>query len=101
MIFGEGVGLYFYYKRKAEREQKRIEELEKRNPYLKVLREQGRLVHLDIAEDEINERMFRASGDVVCEKCGKKYREHPMIDDYLFYNEPYLYAICDGTLAKL
>lgn len=101
MIFGEGVMWYFYYKRKAEREQQRIEEMERKNPYLKVLREQGRLVHLDITENEVNERMLRANGDVVCESCGRTYREHPMVDDYLFYDEPYLYAICDGTLAKL
>ena len=101
MIFGEGVMYYFYYKKQAEREQARREEMERMNPYLKHMREQGRLVHLGVSDEEISERMLRTSGDVVCEQCGKTHREHPMIDDCLVYNEPYLYSICDGTLAKL
>lgn len=38
----------------------------------------------------------RASGDVVCEACGHKYREHPQ-------NIPHhwLTMICDGSYVKL
>ena len=101
MIFGDGLGQYFYYKKLAEREKERIANLEKSNPYLKFLRSQGRLVHLGLDRDEIAKRMVRTGGGTVCKECGKTHREHRMIDDYLFYDEPFLYYICDGTIAKL
>lgn len=101
MIFGEGLMEYFYYKRQAERERIRMEEHERRNPYLKLLRKKGKLIHLDVSEDEIARRMVRTSGDAICEVCNKTHREHPYIDDTLFQDYPYLHYICNGIIAKL
>lgn len=44
-----------------------------------------------------NGEMYRASGDCICEKCGKLYYDH----DY--FAEPYefLNILCNGDLVKL
>lgn len=41
--------------------------------------------------------MYRASGDCVCETCGKLYYDHP------YFAEPYEYLtnICNGEIVKL
>ena len=44
----------------------------------------------------------RASGDVICEKCGKKYYDHPMYTKALDWNgNAVLNQLCDGSLVKL
>jgi len=44
----------------------------------------------------------RASGDVVCNACGKKYYDHPMDRTVLSWNgEPFLNVLCDGSRVKL
>ena len=45
---------------------------------------------------------FHASGECICEKCGKTYYEHPLAKDIIGCNdEPYLNRLCDGSLVKL
>jgi hypothetical protein len=40
--------------------------------------------------------MYRASGDCVCETCGKLYYDHP------YFTEPYEFlTICNGDIVKL
>jgi hypothetical protein len=44
----------------------------------------------------------RASGDVLCETCGKKYYDHPMYRKALDWNgNAVLNELCDGRLVKL
>ncbi len=44
----------------------------------------------------------RASGDVLCEKCGKKYYDHPPYMKALSWDgHPVLNQLCDGSLVKL
>lgn len=46
--------------------------------------------------------MIRASGDVVCEICGRKYYDHPMDEEQLSYDgRPFLHIGCDGKRLKL
>jgi hypothetical protein len=46
--------------------------------------------------------MIRASGDVICEVCGKKYCDHPMDMEQLSYDgHPFLHIRCDGMRLKL
>lgn len=40
--------------------------------------------------------MYRASGNVVCDKCGKIYYKHPMIKGYSF-----LTKLCNGDHVHL
>lgn len=48
-------------------------------------------------EDEPRRRAFRrAGGDVVCEACGREYREH--VDDPI---DPWLTVLCSGDRVKL
>jgi len=50
------------------------------------------------------EEFIRASGDCICEICGKKYYDHPLEKnkEYLDYEDrPFLRRLCDGTLVKL
>lgn len=44
----------------------------------------------------------RASGLVICEKCGKQYYDHPAYTKALDWNgRPVLNQLCDGSLVKL
>lgn len=47
--------------------------------------------------------MIRASGDVICEQCGKEYWRHPMDEEQLsgIDGKPFLHIHCDGTRLKL
>lgn len=102
MIFGDGIFFYFYYKRQAEIEEQRQKELDDANPWLRHMRRNGKLIHLGITEEEIDERMLRTDQNTICPICGKTHIEHPLIDDVLdFDGQPFLHSICDGTLAKL
>ena len=55
------------------------------------------------------EPIIRASGDCVCEVCGKLYRKHPYATEPENLGntgdglglQPYLHRLCDGTLVKL
>lgn len=42
----------------------------------------------------------RASGDCICDACGKKYYQHPM-DGPEFDGHKWLHRICSGRLVKL
>lgn len=49
-----------------------------------------------------------ASGDCICETCGKKYYDHPMATEpkWLCYWDPenprpYLHRLCNGKVVKL
>jgi hypothetical protein len=55
------------------------------------------------SEDDIPEVDFiRASGDVICEVCGKPYRKHPFDMEIIgWQDEPFLNVLCDGTRVKL
>lgn len=47
-------------------------------------------------------KMIRASGDVICEHCNKKYYDHPMDKEELSYDgRPFLHIGCDGVRLKL
>lgn len=79
------------------------EHLVKDERLLEYLRNRNMLVHADVTEDEIDERMRRVDQNCVCDECGKLYREHPYIDDTLDWMDgrPYLHLLCSGVLAKL
>lgn len=59
----------------------------------------GNAPHLLSDEDRIkidNNEMHRASGECICETCGKEYRQHNDVIGALW-----LTKLCDGTLVKL
>lgn len=44
----------------------------------------------------------RASGQMICERCGLEYWRHPYSPYYLAHDDsPFLNRLCDGTLVKL
>lgn len=48
--------------------------------------------------------MVRASGECICEDCGKLYRKHPDFTEpegLSYDGRPFLKVLCDGTLVKL
>lgn len=46
--------------------------------------------------------MRRASGDCLCDLCGREYRRHPFTFEYTDWNgEPFLHVLCNGDLVKL
>jgi hypothetical protein len=58
--------------------------------------------HGPLNKDPYNGEVFRASGDVICEICGKLYYDHPEDHFSLGYNgKPYNHVICDGTRVHL
>jgi hypothetical protein len=66
-----------------------------------MLQQALRLLHVAVEGkspvDCVQDPQFiRAGGDVVCNKCGKKYYEHAEHPDY-----PFLTVLCDGSLVKL
>ena len=73
---------------------------------LEYLRKRGRLIWLDdLSEDEIAAQMVRTDQNTVCDICGLKHREHKLIENVIDWTNirpaPFLYYICDGTIAKL
>lgn len=52
-------------------------------------------------DDEDEDRMRRASGDVRCDACGLPYSDHPRSYHRSFAGEPYLHRLCDGGLVHL
>lgn len=55
-----------------------------------------------LADEEINFRMYRVNGDVICKKCGKSYYKHPDETRILGYDgHPFLKRLCNGWLGKL
>jgi hypothetical protein len=47
-------------------------------------------------------RTFRASGDCICDVCGKEYRQHPVDEEQLSYTgDPFLIVLCSGDRVKL
>ena len=47
-------------------------------------------------------KTYRASGDAICEACGKEFRKHPADMDQLSYTgDPYLLILCNGDRVKL
>ena len=76
------------------------------NPTLDYYRQRGMLISLDLSEDEIETKMYRASGDCVCDSCGKTYYKHPFIENVLTTvgctdPTPFLHYVCDGSIVKL
>jgi len=47
------------------------------------------------------EEWSRAGGDVLCEKCGLPYYDHPYCPLFFYQCRPYLKRLCDGRLVKL
>jgi hypothetical protein len=43
----------------------------------------------------------RASGDCVCEICGKKYYQHKFTEHRDWNDDPFLNKLCDGRIVKL
>lgn len=43
-----------------------------------------------------NDEMRRAGGDVICDVCGKRYYDHPVIEDF-----EWLHITCDNKIVKL
>jgi hypothetical protein len=50
--------------------------------------------------DEEPLHFVRASGDCVCDVCGKSYYQHPMAGP-LFEGRQWLHRVCNGDLVKL
>lgn len=78
-----------------------------RNYYMLVdyYRKKGKLVHLDLTEEEIDRKTIRAGHECICEECGKMYIDHPYIDNVMDGSgdrlQPFLHVICDGLIVKL
>lgn len=52
--------------------------------------------------DELADRFYRASGDCICDTCGKKYYSHPYATEARDRDgTPYLNVLCDGDIVKL
>ena len=46
--------------------------------------------------------VYRASGEVICEQCGKKYYDHPLDQKILSYDgKPFIHVLCNGDRLKL
>jgi len=54
-----------------------------------------------IQKKKTSEEFIRASGDCICEICGKEYWRHPFSEHLSYNDEPFLNKLCDGTLVKL
>jgi hypothetical protein len=53
-------------------------------------------------DGHVQERMRRADGDCVCDRCGKPCWRHPYEPTILdAWDEPFLRQLCDGSLVKL
>lgn len=51
---------------------------------------------------QTNGDMDRASGEMICEKCGQEFFAHPLDWREIGYgNVPFLNILCDGTWVKL
>lgn len=48
-----------------------------------------------------HEHYRRASGEVLCEKCGEPYRKHRHSEHVDWQGEPWLVRLCNGELVKL
>ena len=47
-------------------------------------------------------KAYRASGDIICEICGKTYYQHPMYEPSAkTCGHPWLHELCNGDLVKL
>lgn len=47
-------------------------------------------------------RTYRASGESICDVCGREYRQHPVDEDQLSYDDqPFLIVLCNGDRVKL
>jgi hypothetical protein len=72
------------------------------NAFIEYLRLKGKLKMLNLSDEEIARDMIRASGDCICEECGKKYYDHPYIENNLDgEGHPYLHITCNGLIVKL
>ena len=72
------------------------------SPRLQYLTKVGKLHKTGMTIDEIASRMFRASGDCICDACGRDYYSHPYVfearDDE---GNPFLHVTCAGDIVKL
>lgn len=47
-------------------------------------------------------RTYRASGESICDICGREYRQHPADEEQLSYDDqPFLIVLCNGDRVKL
>ena len=54
------------------------------------------------AEQTTEVNFYRASGECICDKCGKEYWRHPRDKENLdFHGEPFLKILCNGDRVKL
>lgn len=54
-----------------------------------------------VSTDDDHEHCRRASGDLICDVCGKPYWKHPHSEHRDWNGEPWLNRICSGDLVKL
>lgn len=72
------------------------------DPHLEYLKKKGKLVEVNMTEEEIAKVMRRTGGDLICGVCGKKYYDHPYVSEVRDQdNHPYLNITCDGQIVKL
>jgi len=72
------------------------------NIHLEHLRKRGKLKIVDLSDEEIARRMYRASGLCECVGCGKEYYSHPYVENCLDDTGlPFLHVLCDGDIIKL
>jgi hypothetical protein len=56
---------------------------------------------IELTEDELWDRFLRVDGDIICELCGRKYKQHPMeMRTLTGEGEPWLIQLCEGILGK-
>lgn len=54
-----------------------------------------------MAMEDLAKITHRASGDVNCKICGKRFKDHPMSPEPTYDGVPFLHKGCDGYLLKL
>lgn len=70
--------------------------MEEHSEFLKHWRGKNSKKVPNIQERLDNDEIRRAGGDVVCNICGKRYIEHPVIEDF-----EWLHITCNDKIIKL
>jgi len=54
-----------------------------------------------LSYEEIEKRMVRVDGQIICKYCGKPFWQHPYsLEAVDQYGQPYLHTLCNGRLGK-